>query len=85
MIPVPVEQAPAGLVWQTQQPLVISNLGAETRWQEVRGILRGDGMNSICDLPLTTARRRLGALAFVSKQVAAYDTADLDFLQHVAN
>jgi formate hydrogenlyase transcriptional activator len=42
-------------------------------------------MNSVCDLPLTTARRRLGALAFGSKQIAAYDGADVDFLQLVAN
>ena len=36
-------------------------------------------------LPLTTARRRLGALAFASKQPSAYDTADMGFLQLVAN
>ena len=45
----------------------------------------GQRINSLCDLPLTTARRRLGALAFGSRQIAAYDGADVDFLQLVAN
>ncbi len=42
-------------------------------------------INSLCYLPLTTARHRLGALAFGSKHIGAYDTADVDFLQQVAN
>src|SRR6516164_9024152 len=28
----PVEEGPAGWVWQTQQSLIISNLAEETRW-----------------------------------------------------
>ncbi len=40
---------------------------------------------AICWLPLTTARRRLGTLVFASKQPSAYDTADVGFLQLVAN
>jgi formate hydrogenlyase transcriptional activator len=81
----PVEEGPAGWVWQTQQPLIVSNLAAETRWPRFLELVKQFGMLSICDLPLTTARRRLGALAFLSKQAAAYDGADLDFLQLVAN
>src|SRR4030095_9990383 len=48
-------------------------------------IVQPYGIQSYCWLPLTTARRRLGTLNFTSKQVGAYDAADLDFLQHVAN
>jgi formate hydrogenlyase transcriptional activator len=36
-------------------------------------------------LPLTTARRRLGILVFACKQPYAYETADVSFLQLVAN
>jgi formate hydrogenlyase transcriptional activator len=43
------------------------------------------GVQSNCWLPLTTARRRLGTLVFTTKQPSAYDTAELDFLQQVAN
>jgi formate hydrogenlyase transcriptional activator len=28
----PIGESPAGLVWQTQQPLIISNAAEETRW-----------------------------------------------------
>jgi formate hydrogenlyase transcriptional activator len=80
----PVEEGPAGWVWQTQQPLIISNMAEETRFPRFQENLK-ESINSLCDLPLTTARRRLGALAFGSKQIAAYHAADVDFLQLVAN
>jgi formate hydrogenlyase transcriptional activator len=80
----PVEEAPAGWVWQNQQPLIIANVAKETRWPRFQENVK-QAINSLCDLPLTTARHRLGALAFCSKEVAAYDAADVDFLQLVAN
>ena len=82
--PLRVGEGPAGSVWQTQQPLIISDLARETRWPRFQELMKPH-ISSLCDLPLTTARRRLGALAFGSKQIAAYDTADLDFLQLLAN
>src|SRR5438309_1449923 len=33
----PVDEVPAGWVWQTQQPLIISNLAEETRWPRLLG------------------------------------------------
>src|SRR5207302_4628663 len=70
---------------QTQQPLIISNAAEETRWPRFLEHVRPCGGQSCCQLPLTTARRRLGTIAFVCKQPAAYDVADLGFLQLVAN
>ena len=81
----PVEEDPAGLVWQTQQPLIISSLAEAARWPRFLERVKPYGVQSFCWLPLTTARRRLGALVFASKQPAAYDAADVGFLQHVAN
>jgi formate hydrogenlyase transcriptional activator len=43
------------------------------------------GVQSYCWLPLTTARRRLGALVFTSKQPATYERSDMPILQLVAN
>src|SRR5262249_13733669 len=80
----PVDEGPAGWVWQTQQPLIISNVAEETRCPRFQENVK-QRINSLCDLPLTTARRRLGALAFGSRHIAAYDAADVDFLQLVAN
>jgi formate hydrogenlyase transcriptional activator len=76
---------PAGLVWQTQQPLVTSKLSDLRRWPRLLERVQQYGVQSYCWLPLTTAHRRLGALVFTSKQPAMYDNADVHFLQLIAN
>ncbi|MGQ0557226.1 MAG: sigma-54-dependent Fis family transcriptional regulator [Nitrospiraceae bacterium] len=80
----PVEESPAGLVWQTQESILIPDLAKEHRWPKVVGYMREDGMNSSCFVPLTTAVRRLGAIGFLSLQKEAYGETDLEFLQQVA-
>jgi formate hydrogenlyase transcriptional activator len=84
-IVLPVEEDPAGLVWQTQQPLIISSVAEERRWPQFLEQVRPHGLESLCGLPLTTARRRLGTLVFASRQPAVYEEADTSFLQLVAN
>jgi formate hydrogenlyase transcriptional activator len=85
VIVLPTEEDPAGLVWQTQQPLITSCMDELRRWPRLLDVVQPYGVQSYCFLPLTTARRRLGTLNFTSKQVGAYDAADLGFLKHVAN
>jgi formate hydrogenlyase transcriptional activator len=80
-----VEDDPAGLVWQTQQPLITSSADELRRWPGLLERVRPYGVQSCCWLPLTTARRRLGALVFTCKQPSVYDAADVGFLQLVAN
>jgi formate hydrogenlyase transcriptional activator len=79
-----VEDTPAGLVLQRQKPLVLSSLAEAAPWPRYVERVAPLGANSICMLPLTTARHRLGTLVFASKQKAAYDGVDVDFLQRVA-
>lgn len=79
------EDDPAGQVWQTQQPLVTSDLEELSRWPRFLERVKQYGGCSYCWLPLTTARQRLGALVFTSKQPRAYVDSDLSFLQLVAN
>jgi formate hydrogenlyase transcriptional activator len=81
----PPEEDPAGLVWQTQQPLLTSRVADLGRWPRLLERVQPFGVESCCWLPLTTARRRLGTLVFTCKQPCAYDTSDLDFLHLVAN
>ncbi|HEV3198032.1 MAG TPA: sigma 54-interacting transcriptional regulator [Bryobacteraceae bacterium] len=83
--PSSIEDDPAGIALQTQHALIISSVAEDSRWPQLPKRAKPYGVNSACYLPLTTARRRLGALIFASKQPAAYDTADMDFLQQVAN
>jgi formate hydrogenlyase transcriptional activator len=85
VIVLPPEEDPAGLVWRTQQPLITSRVADLGCWPRLRERVQPYGVQSNCLLPLTTSRRRLGALVFTSKQPGAYDGADVDFLQQVAN
>ena len=85
VIVLPLEDDPAGLVWQSQQPLIISSVEELSRWPRLLERVEPYGVQCVCGVPLTTARRRLGALMFSRKQQPAYEAADLDFLQQVAN
>jgi len=80
----PVEESPAGLVWQTQEPIIVPDLAEERRWPKVTEHMSEDGVNSFCVVPLTTAVRRLGAMGFLSLQKGAYGETDVEFLQQVA-
>jgi formate hydrogenlyase transcriptional activator len=80
----PIEEATHELVWKQQQALVVSDLEFETCFPRNVELLRKEGMKSLCLLPLTTAQRRVGALAFGSAKKGAYDEADLEFLRQVA-
>jgi formate hydrogenlyase transcriptional activator len=81
----PPDDDPAGLVWQTQQPLITFCVEDLRRWPRLLERVQSYEVQSCCWLPLTTARRRLGTLVFTSKQTSAYEAADLDFLHLVAN
>ena len=81
---VAIEDCPAGLVWQKQQPVLVPKLSEEQRWPMVIGHMREDGTESFCFVPLTTARGQLGAMGFMSMQKEAYSNADIEFLQQVA-
>ena len=76
---------PAGMVWQTQKPFVTAVFDELSHWPRLMDLLRPYSVESLCYLPLTTSRRRLGALVFVSRRRSIYDHADIRFLQLVAN
>jgi formate hydrogenlyase transcriptional activator len=79
-----MEESIAATVWQTQQPLIISDTARETRFHTAIKLIREQGVRSSCLVPLTTARRPLGALHFGANRVAAYSEEDLDILQALA-
>ena len=80
----PIEEATHEIVWQQQKALLVTDLEFDTRFPRNMELLRKEGMKSFCLLPLTTAHRRVGALAFGSAKKGAYDEADLEFLRQVA-
>ncbi len=81
---IPMVESVRQVVWENQQPLVISKLGHDDRFPILSDLFCQDGVQSLCILPLTTAHRRVGAMGFGSIQASAYDAADLEFLQQVA-
>lgn len=82
---VPVNDSASGLVWKTQQPLVVDDIDKERRFPQLIAMMRENGVRSFCAIPLTTALRRLGSLGFGSMSQRQYGTADLEFMQLVAN
>jgi formate hydrogenlyase transcriptional activator len=76
---------PARHAWQTQQPYIAANVDQLKRWPKYFEMVQRYGGQCFCYLPLTTARRRLGALVFGSREPGTYDDANVHFLQLVAN
>ena len=79
----PVDDSPPGLVWRTQQPFIVDAV-TESRFAVATASMRAQGLRTSCHLPLTTARRRLGTLAFASRAPQAYSSAELDLMSEVA-
>jgi formate hydrogenlyase transcriptional activator len=80
----PIGETLAGWVWGTQQPYVMTHLEEETRFPELMKLLRENGVQSICAVPLTTAQRRLGVLSFGRVTPHKYGEDEVTFMQQVA-
>ena len=66
---IPTERSPSGRCFLTQQPLIIDDVDAETRFDlDVIAVLEKYEIKSCCYQPLTTSVRRLGALSFGSTE-----------------
>ncbi len=83
-IELPAEETPAGWVVETQEPLLVPDVDREKRFSPVISMMKADGVRSFCVLPLTTPLRRLGALGFASRQLAAYTIEDVEFMRYVS-
>jgi formate hydrogenlyase transcriptional activator len=71
--------------WRNQQPLIVSSLSEAKRWPAYHQWARGHDLNSLCALPLTTARNRLGVIGFACRVPDAYTPGQADFLRLLAN
>jgi formate hydrogenlyase transcriptional activator len=80
----PYDQSPSGLVLRTRQPYCVPDLAAAARFPILESLLRLNGVQSYCVLPLFTAQRDLGGLSFGSERPSAYSAEDVEFMQHVA-
>ncbi len=76
----PIGESPAGLVWQTQEPLIVPSVARENRFPAITKILTAQGLKSFCVLPLTSPIRRLGGLSFSSLDEDAFDEEHVELL-----
>jgi formate hydrogenlyase transcriptional activator len=79
-----VDASPSGWVWQSQEPLVVNDLGSEARFPLVLNRLREQGLKSYCWVPLTIAGKRLGAFGLGSSRLNSYMETDMRLLPRVA-
>jgi formate hydrogenlyase transcriptional activator len=82
---VPKEEKLAWRVYRNQQPVVIRLNDQESRFPLLHGRLWSAGLKSVCVLPLSTAHRQLGTLAFASHVEDAYLPDEQRFLLLAAN
>jgi formate hydrogenlyase transcriptional activator len=80
----PIDESPGGLVWKTQEPLVVENVALESRFPELTPLLLENDVQSFCAVPLTTALRRLGSMGFGSLDKRSYPETEVAFMQQVA-
>jgi len=80
----PLEDIPAGWVWQQQQPLLIRDLEQETRFAPAVRLYLESGLKSYYVLPLTTPQRRAGAISFGSTAVDAFSESDMRLMRQAA-
>jgi formate hydrogenlyase transcriptional activator len=81
----PVDEDPAGWVWQNQQRLVIS-IQSESRWPAFIKRAREEfGIGTTILVPLTSGNNRLGAFGFSSVAPFNPSPAELAFLERVAS
>jgi formate hydrogenlyase transcriptional activator len=81
----PAEEMMTSWVYEHQQPLMIPFLDKEARFPRVTEFLLAQGLQSICALPLTTVRRRIGSFGFASKLADAYSEEEVRFLSLVVD
>jgi len=80
----PMEGTPAEIVFSTQRPLYVPDLEVETRFRaDLMAELRRFQLRSGLWIPLTV-RRRLGHLAFTSREFDPYGPQEQEFMEHVA-
>jgi formate hydrogenlyase transcriptional activator len=80
----PARESPTAVVWESQKPLWLAVSGAQNdQFPTLCTALRRQGVQAACFVPLTTPRRRLGAMAFTSYRVAVPADQDIDFLAQI--
>jgi formate hydrogenlyase transcriptional activator len=83
--PIPKANTVALWVYRNQEPVTVRVTDKDDRFPQMLNRLAKLGLSSACVLPLSTAHRKLGSLAFASRLADAYPPEEQRFLSLVAN
>jgi len=84
-VDLPMEDTTAGWVWQNQLPLTFADVQQESRFLTCLNILKGKGIHSFCEIPMTTPLRRVGTLGLGSLRPGLYPEEGVRFLNGIAD
>ncbi len=80
----PVDGSPSGEVWMTQEARNFKSIEELRRYPLVLDLVAEHEVASFCSLPLTTAQRRMGAIAFGRSTEGGYTEEEIEFAKLVA-
>jgi formate hydrogenlyase transcriptional activator len=80
-----IDDHPSGWVWQTQNSFIVSDTDTDPRYPDFLQHLREGGVRSVAFVPLTTAQRRLGTMAFGRLIPQVITEGEAHFMQRVAS
>jgi formate hydrogenlyase transcriptional activator len=82
-VQLPASESPTATVWETQAPFWLTITGSDTRYPTLSAALHRQRVRGAGFVPLTTVRRRLGAMAFSTYREVLLREGDLDFLAQI--
>src|SRR5579864_6735839 len=81
---VPVQTCPSGCAWKNQRSVLVEDLATESTLPVFLESLRQLGVRTYYVFPLTTRRRKLGAIGFGSLSVIPRNDVSREFLRRAA-
>src|SRR5579862_1529250 len=81
---IPIADSIPGETYQSGKPWVLNRLDPSAVPPDMYAKASGEGINSLCDMPLISRGRSLGVLALASREENAFDPEATAFLSQVA-
>jgi formate hydrogenlyase transcriptional activator len=78
------DASPAGTAITTGQPLLARGAELDRYTSDVMRVLRNEGLQNVCCVPLITQGRTFGSLNLASRRLDAFPPQDVELLQQVA-
>jgi formate hydrogenlyase transcriptional activator len=81
---VPLNRGPSAKAFETLKPVILNHVEASDMDPEEYAIIAGEGLKSLCNIPLTHRGRALGVLGLGRREENAFSLDDAEFLSVAA-